>query len=128
RGNYLCVRSLINLALEASSAEAEPVTLPTRYVLACLLGWAASQARVGREGNLDEFPFGLRERFSTARRLVDAVRAERGRCDSQLCKDTAGCFRAQARARAVAADLVVINHALWLSPALEDFPEFAGVL
>ena len=31
-------------------------------------------------------------------------------------------------ARAVAADLVVINHALWLSPALEDFPEFAGAL
>ena len=38
RGNYVCVRSLINLASEASSAEAEPLTLPTRYVLACLLG------------------------------------------------------------------------------------------
>ena len=45
RGNYLCVRSLINLALEASSIEAERMTLPTRYVLACFLGWTAWQAR-----------------------------------------------------------------------------------
>jgi DNA polymerase-3 subunit epsilon/ATP-dependent DNA helicase DinG len=127
RGNYLCVRSLVNQALDASAA-AGPVTLSTRYVLACLLGWAAAQARDGREGSLDEFPFGLRERLATARRLVDAVRAERGRCDGQLCKDTAGCFRTLARARAIASDVVVINHALWLSPALGDFPEFAGVL
>ncbi|WP_406699472.1 RecQ family ATP-dependent DNA helicase [Singulisphaera sp. Ch08] len=128
RGNYLCVRALARLAYDTVAAGPDPSSRATRYMLACLIGWAAHQASEGLEGDLESVPFGLRERFASAQRTVAAVRGERGRCDSDLCRGTRGCFRAQARAKATAADVVVINHALWLSPAADDFPEFAGVL
>ena len=97
RGNYLCVRALVDIALE-TAAEPAASTLSTRHALACLMGWAASQASEGHEGNLDEFSHGLRERSPAAERLIDAVRAERGRCDDDTCQEASGCFRGLAHA------------------------------
>lgn len=129
RGNYLCVTAL----LERLRDEIDPHSptrgrLDERLCLAIAIGWGLQQASAGLEGELDGFSFAIRRRFPAMGRLLDAVRGARNRCRDDRCAPTHGCYRGQARARALAADLLLVNHALWLSPALDKFPPFAGLL
>jgi len=129
RGNYLCVTALMErLRDEIDPASSARGRLDERLCLALAIGWGVHQARAGLEGELDSFSFAIRRRFPAMSRLIDAVRGARGRCRDDRCAQTRSCYRGQARERALAADLLLVNHALWLSPSLDKFPPFAGLL
>lgn len=127
RGNYLCATALEDLLRQALE---DPPAAPIyeRLGLVLLAGWALEQSASGADGDLESLSFAMRQRVPVLPRLIDQVRAERGRCRDEACRKHRGCYRAQARARAKAAHIVVCNHSLWLSPGWSDFPEPAGVL
>ncbi len=117
RENYLCRRRLD----EAVAAEGE--TLPDRdrtLALAYLVGRA-------RRGDIDlsALPFRATQVLPALPDLARELRSSRATCLGRYCPARRGCHWRLARARAEAAHLVCVNHALLLSgrdmlPAFED--------
>lgn len=124
RSNYLCLSALASLAEDILQSESP---LASRYCLAFLLRWAFEQCRQGLAGDIDDIPYGLKSKFSSMSMLISSVRAERTRCRLDKCRQHAGCFREQALAQAEHASVLLTNHALWLSPIMDDF-NVQGVL
>lgn len=116
------------LIRDAIASTGDALPFAERYCLAVLAGWAVAQAASAGDGDLDSVSYGLRRRFRAMTRLIASVRGKRHRCNDTRCHDTHGCCRGQARARAAAAHLVIVNHALWLSPALDSLPACSGLL
>jgi DNA polymerase III epsilon subunit-like protein len=111
RGNYVCVTSLMERIRDESDPSSPARSLlDERLCVALLAGWTMHQAAAGMEGNLDSISFAIRGRLPAMVRVIDSVRAARSRCRDDRCSDTKGCFRAQARARAKVADLLLVNH------------------
>ncbi len=116
------------LIRDAIASTGDALPFAERSCPAVLAGWAVAQAASAGDGDLDSVSHGLRRRFRAMTRLIATVRGERHRCNDTRCHDTHGCCRGQARARAAVAHLVIVNHARWLSPALDSFPACSGLL
>ena len=117
RQNYLCRRRLD----EAVAAEGE--ALPDRdRTLA--LAYLAGRARRG-DVDLSALPFRATQVLPALSDLARELRSSRATCLGRFCPARRGCHWRLARARADAAHLVCVNHALLLSgrdmlPAFED--------
>ena len=117
RENYLCRRRLD----EAVAAESE--TLPDRertLALAYLVG----RARRG-DVDLSALPYRATQVLPALSDLARELRSSRATCLGRYCPARRGCHWRLARARAEAAHLVCVNHALLLSgrdmlPAFDD--------
>lgn len=101
RGNYCCIRKLVYL-LDHAGFE---LPAPARLVMAAVLPWVATT----RTGDLGEL--GL---LSTpaGRGLAVRLSSTADECGGRGCRYYRQCFLRRARAKALAADIVVANHAL----------------
>ena len=119
RENYLCRRRID----EAVAAESE--TLPDRertLALAYLVG----RARRG-DVDLSALPYRATQVLPALSDLARELRSSRATCLGRYCPARRGCHWRLARARAEAAHLVCVNHALLLS-ARETLPAFDDVV
>lgn len=103
RANYLCRRRL-SFLLENSGVEIEADALPG---LTGALLWAM----LSESGELDD----LLTRFPRVGPLLGLLVSSADECAGAACRVYRGCFLQRARARALAADLVIANHALVLA-------------
>lgn len=95
RSNYLCLNK---------THEADPAEVPSK---AALLRHVDGDA--DWDGTRDSLP------FEVADREWYAVAAETEDCQSYKCKDNKLCYAQMARDRAKASQVVVVNHALYLT-------------
>ncbi len=117
RENYLCRRRLD----EAVAAEGESLPDPDRTLA---LAYLAGRARRG-DVDLSALPYRATQVLPALPDLARELRSSRATCLGRYCPARRGCHWRLARARAEAAHLVCVNHALLLSgrdtlPAFED--------
>lgn len=116
RGNYLSLRRL-----EASVARGRASFETGEEVdqLAEIMFWAG-RTRDGSRSDLD---------FRPAPMVWDAVASEHGNCLGKKCPEFRGCFYFAARQRMRNANLLIVNHALFMSDlALRGEGNGAGIL
>ena len=122
RGNYLCTRRLHKAMQQAQSL----FTSPEIEELQRIHQWSLET----KDGSLSDFA------FEPNPRVWEQVCSERGLCSPKLCgpgsefaQNHLPCFFQRARARFLAADVLVLNHTLFftLLNSLEDMKE-EGVL
>jgi ATP-dependent DNA helicase DinG len=119
RENYLCRRRLD----EAVRAESDALPDAQRALaLAYLLG----RARWG-EVDLSALPFRAQQELPALAELARELRASRTTCLGRHCPARRHCHWRLARARAEAAQLVCVNHALLLT-GRESLPAFEHVV
>lgn len=102
RGRYVCLQRL----REAVQRGPRPGELPRHARMRELLVWAQSS----RDGDVDEQP-----RLTSDPTLRAAITSTSESCLRQACPSWADCHVERARRRAGDADVVVINHHVWLS-------------
>ncbi len=102
RGNYLSLRRLESATARAGSAFAQSDELDQ---LAELKLWAGS-TEDGSRSDLD---------FRPQPAVWDAVASEHGNCLGKKCPRFRGCFYYAARQRMRNANLLIVNHALFMS-------------
>lgn len=102
RGRYACLQRLG----EAVQRGPRPGAWAAHARLIDLLAWASSSA----EGDLDELPGAAPEAA-----LRSALVSTSENCLRQACPRWTDCHVERARRRAASADVVVINHHVWLS-------------
>ncbi len=117
RENYLCRRRLD----EAVAAEGETLPDPDRTLA---LAYLVGRARRG-DVDLSALPYRATQVLPALPDLARELRSSRATCLGRYCPARRGCYWRLARARAEAAHLVCVNHALLLSgrdtlPAFED--------
>ena len=117
RENYLCRRRIG----EAVAAESETLPDPER---ALALAYLVGRARRG-DVDLSALPYRATQVLPALSDLARELRSSRATCLGRYCPARRGCHWRLARARAEAAHLVCVNHALLLSgrdslPAFED--------
>jgi ATP-dependent DNA helicase DinG len=117
RENYLCRRRLD----EAVASEGETLPDADRTLA---LAYLAGRARRG-EVDLSALPYRALQVLPALTDLARELRSSRATCLGRFCPARRGCHWRLARARAEAAHLVCVNHALLLSgrdtlPAFED--------
>ncbi|MBN2450404.1 MAG: hypothetical protein JXR77_08440 [Lentisphaeria bacterium] len=101
RRNYLCIRRLLYL-LEHADTELEP---EDRYPLASVVLWAVRTC----SGDLAESLLAERHRF---RELAGRLASVAEECSGPACPCYRRCFLQRARRQALAADVIVANHAV----------------
>lgn len=102
RGNYLCRRSLRRRLAEAP-------TRRDRQTLQNIQRWSATSPR----GDRAELDF-----LSENDPLWDGIAAWSETCQGTSCEDYETCFLTRMRQEAAAADLVIVNHHLFLADAV----------
>ena len=117
RENYLCRRRMD----EAVAAEAESLPDPDRTLA---LAYLVGRARRG-DVDLSALPYRATQVLPALSDLARELRSSRATCLGRYCPARRGCYWRLARARAEAAHLVCVNHALLLSgrdtlPAFDD--------
>ncbi len=112
-GNYLCWSQLARYLGEGDPRRAKAartLTLAERFVLAYVALWLSNSDH----GTADELSYWLLETFPIARSVVHQLRASAA-CHPDLQAACTACPMPAAYANAQQAEIVVINHALWLS-------------
>ena len=102
--SYLCLRNL------QQALQEEPATIERRYLLAFLARWATS----GPPATLDELPYWLQSTFPEMRPLVPEMAVDTRDCTQTACPFYAPCHHLGAYRRAETADVILLNHSLWL--------------
>jgi ATP-dependent DNA helicase RecQ len=124
-GNYFCW-SQIARYLEGGNPDTEgpgfALTLSERFVLAYVILWLPGSAN----GTADELSFWLLEAVPVSRRVLHQLRATAA-CNPSLQTHCEYCPMPAAYNNAQQADIIVINHALWLSDPLR-LPPFARLV
>jgi ATP-dependent DNA helicase RecQ len=121
-GNYLCWSQIARYLDEGAggSTQAAPtLTLAERFVLAYVMLWLPGSAN----GTADELSFWLMEALPITRSVIHQLRASAA-CSPNLQPTCEHCPMPSAYANAQQAEIIVINHALWLSEPLR-MPPFA---
>ncbi len=103
RLNYLCLRKLSALVRQGGSE----IDAAPRRLLAGVLVWA----RTTRSGDLAEVMAGMGEHAAT---LGAALTSTGEECRGTACEERRQCFLYRARRKAMAADVIVANHAVVL--------------
>lgn len=112
-GNYLCWSQLARYLEEGDPRREKAtrtLTLAERFVLAYVALWLPGSDH----GTADELSYWLLETLPIARSVVHQLRASAA-CHPDLQAACAACPMPAAYANAQQVDIVVINHALWLS-------------
>jgi len=120
RGNYLCLRKFQQLLDNADFA----LRLGQHDLAATVVAWLGETLT----GDLSEVS-GLESR--DARSFVQDLTASADECGGRSCRYYKQCFIRRARARSLAADVIVANHALVLSELTEGaqaLPEHAHLV
>lgn len=102
RGNYVSLRRLESAASRAGSTFSKPEEFDQ---LAAMKMWATN-TRDGTRSDLD---------FKPLPSVWDAVQSENGNCLGRQCPRQKDCFYFQARRRIWTANLLIVNHALFVS-------------
>lgn len=102
RGNYVCLRRLQLAQREAQNLFAEPAQARG---LAAVAHWAATT----HDGTRQSLPQPVDDA------VWDEVRAEHGNCLNRACKFYEACHWQRARRRMDHAQVLVVNHALYLA-------------
>lgn len=101
RLNYVCVRKLLNLLDDADVELSEK----DRVDMVSIIAWIARTTT----GDIAELPDVAGVQRGTWGPRLTATLEE---CMGRLCRHASACFLRQARARSLAADIVVANHSL----------------
>ena len=117
--SYLCLRNLQQALDDVASADVE-----RRFLLAFLVGWAATSSEIP---TLDELPFWLRSTFPATEQLVPEMAVDRLDCTERRCPFYDQCHLFSAYRRAEQADIVLLNHSLWLSEP-QHMPPFDALM
>ncbi|MCB2211652.1 DEAD/DEAH box helicase [bacterium] len=108
RGNYICKRRYDALVTEPDALEGEE-----RVALLPMVRWLNRT----KTGDIGEAP-GVRQ--GLVRGLWPRLSADSGFCSNRVCRGSEGCFLHRIRMSALAADVVLINHALLFSDLASD--------
>lgn len=111
--NYVCLERAAAVYAQLRLGELDD---EERFAWLYLLCWLSATG----EGLLDELSYWAINTFPALDRVRDSLRSERGECSRERCAACAACFHRLAYARAVHADLVIMNHALLLSKEWDD--------
>jgi ATP-dependent DNA helicase RecQ len=112
-GNYLCWSQLARYLEEGDPRRPKTprtLTLAERYVLAYVALWLPGSTH----GTVDELSFWLQETLPVARSILHQLRAGPA-CHPNLQHHCVACPMPAASANAQKADILVLNHALWLA-------------
>jgi len=112
-GNYLCwsqIARYLDGDLSGASGPDNVLSLAERFALAYVILWLPGSAT----GTTDELSFWLLEAIPAARSVIHQLRASAA-CSPNLQVTCESCPMPAAYANAQQAEIVVINHALWLS-------------
>ena len=116
--NYLCWSEIGRYMEEGDPAAADtPLSLTERFTLAYValrLSVPPALQEPRLTGTLEDVTFWLKSTFPDARRVLHQLRASSA-CDPGRQPPCACCSKPAAYANAAEANIVVINHALWLS-------------
>lgn len=115
-GSYLCLHNL-NDALE----NADDDGLDRRYLLTFLVRWA----RLG--ATLDELPYWLRREFPETTAVEREVAVDLATCTERRCPFFDRCHYFGAYQNGAAADILLINQALWLTES-SRMPSFDALV
>lgn len=110
-GNYLCRERLRSALVEAARRPRGQVAADEAFALL----YGVSFALRSQEGLLEEMPAALLRRFPALELLREEVRAGTGCRAEGEGMPHANCPQAALRARFAGANLVVMNHALWMT-------------
>lgn len=119
-GNYLCWSQIARYLGDGAlrSGQAGPVvTISERFVLAYVALWLPGSAN----GTADELSYWLLEALPVARSVIHQLRATAA-CNPNIQPTCEHCPMPAAYSNAQQAEIVVINHALWLSDPLRMPP------
>jgi predicted DnaQ family exonuclease/DinG family helicase len=120
RNNYLCLDKLLQAWEEAAFIGSEE----QRIFLAYLLCWARSTP----SGDLDEIHAWMLRKYPRLKASLATVASDSETCLSSARRNHA-CYATLARRRALAADLLIINHALALANAVTQvLPPFEHIV
>lgn len=109
--NYLCWSEIGRYLEEGDPASAdEPLSLTERFMLA----YVTLRLPHSPTGTVEDITFWLQSTFPDASRVLRQLRASSA-CDPDKQTACACCPKPAAYANAAEANIVVINHALWLS-------------
>jgi len=114
RENYLCLFFLKKTLAQGALFEA-----PDKILLKEVADWAPQT----RHGDRAEFPF-----LPEGGQLWSEISAPADRCLGQRCPDFGDCFLWRARREAAAADLVLVNHHLFMADLAVRAAGFGEVL
>jgi ATP-dependent DNA helicase RecQ len=123
--NYICWSQFSRYIQEGDPRNGKLIrslTLVERFVLA----YVALRLPASKHGTLDELNYWLLERFPVARAVVHQLRATAA-CDPNLQPSCSACPMPAAYKNAREADIVIINHALWLADP-QRMPPFAHLI
>ena len=110
-GNYFCWSKIARYGEEgAPGGDEQTLALDERFVLAYLILRLPHM----RDGTVDELSFWVQETFPNARAVVHQLRASAA-CGLASQSHCAYCPKPAAYQQAEEADILIINHALWLS-------------
>ena len=116
--NYLCWSEIGRYMEEGDPAAADaPLSLTERFTLAYValrLSVPPERQKPRLTGTLEDVTYWLKSTFPDAHRVLHQLRASSA-CDPSRQSACAHCPKPAAYANAAIADIVVINHALWLS-------------
>lgn len=124
-GNYLCWSQLLRYLEEGDPREADAphtLSLVERFVLAYVALWLPHS----QTGTVDEITYWLQQALPVARHVLHQLRATAA-CRPTLQPTCDCCPMPAAYGNAGEADLVIINHALWLSDP-RRLPPFAHLV
>ncbi|MGA7730257.1 MAG: RecQ family ATP-dependent DNA helicase [Chloroflexia bacterium] len=124
-GNYLCYSQIIRYVEDGDPGRKnveKTLTLAERFVLSYIILWLPGSAN----GTIDELSHWLLETLPAAHNVVHQLGASAG-CNPSLQDACAGCPMPGAYANARQADIIVINHALWLSDP-QRLPAFSTLV
>ncbi|MEA1986633.1 MAG: helicase C-terminal domain-containing protein [Candidatus Marinimicrobia bacterium] len=109
RNNYICLTKWNHLYTNIDDL----VQFDERVNILSLIVWL----RETNTGDIEENS-GFRRKFNS--KLWSMLRSEPGYCTTKRCADYNGCFLGRIRKLVYSADLIIINHSLLLSDAMNE--------
>jgi len=114
RNSYLCLRKFADYISEIRDYSSEE-----GLCISYLLSWVNNT----RDGTWDELSYWMEQKFPLLKDMKKTLAAERDTCSGRSCVYYDKCYRMRAYNFAKNSDIIILNHALWLSEP-EDLPEF----
>lgn len=124
-GNYFCWTQILRYLEDGNpdkEDEARLLSCAERFVLVYCILWLPGS----RYGSLDELSYWLLETLPVARAVVHQLQASAG-CNPNFQDSCSTCPMPAAYENAQHADILVINHALWLSDP-RRLPDFGALV
>jgi ATP-dependent DNA helicase RecQ len=126
RSHYLCLSRLEDLLLDLELEKRRP---DERFLLGVILQFARKTANdSSRRGHLGSLPSVLQYQFTIWESLRAQLEAESDLCNPKRCRKFNGCYREADLRDAENSQIIITNHALWLTTKSKKIREVDRLL